>query len=354
MTQSVAVGSPLGVRPVAGRIGAEISGVRLSGQLSLPTVAAIRDALVHYKVIFFRDQGHLDDAEQEAFARSFGDLAAHPTVPPRAGTNVILELDASHGGGRANYWHTDVTFVAAYPQASILRAVVVPSTGGDTVWANTVAAYHELPTDLRDLADRLWGVHTNAYDYAAVRPQAGEADQRHHREVFTSTVYETEHPIVRVHPVTGERSLILGGFLQKLVGYSQTDSAHLIAILQAHVTRPENTVRWHWSAGDVAMWDNRATQHYAIDDYGTQPRIVRRVTVAGDIPVSVDGRRSVARRRWTGSNSGGFANLGSEIAVNERRTTSSGSTESDFDRFAAEVRSTLADRGYPSERSQET
>jgi taurine dioxygenase len=299
---------------VTGRIGAEISGVRLSGQLAPETVAAIRDALLRYKVIFFRDQGHLDDAQQEAFARSFGDLVAHPTIPPLAGTNVILELDASHGGGRANYWHTDVTFVAAYPQASILRAVVVPSNGGDTLWANTVSAYHELPAGLRDLADRLWGVHTNDYDYAATRPQAGEADRRHHREVFTSTVYETQHPLVRVHPETGERSLVLGGFLQKLVGYSQADSAHLIAILQTHVTRPENTVRWRWSTGDVAMWDNRATQHYAVDDYGTQPRIVRRVTVAGDTPVSVDGRRSATRQRSTGSHLDGFANESLKLA----------------------------------------
>ena len=252
MAKSVAAVSSLDVHPVAGRIGAEISGLRLSRQLSPQTVAAIRDVLLRYKVIFFRDQGHLDDALHEALARSFGDLVAHPTIPPLAGTGVILELDASRGGGRASYWHIDVTFAAAYPQASVLRAVVVPSHGGDTIWANTVAAYR---------------------------------------------VYETEHPIVRVHPETGERALVLGGFLQKLVGYSQTDSAHLIALLQAHVTRPENTVRWRWLAGDVAIWDNRATQHYAIDDCGNEPRIVRRVTVAGDVPIAVDGRRSVTRRR---------------------------------------------------------
>jgi alpha-ketoglutarate-dependent sulfate ester dioxygenase len=295
MTQSFAEESCL-VHLVSGRIGAEISGVRLSGQLSPQTVTTIRDALLRHKVIFFRNQAHLDDAEQEAFARSFGELVAHPTIPPRAGTNVILELDASHGGGRANYWHTDVTFVAAYPQASILRAVLVPASGGDTVWANTVAAYLDLPADLRDLADRLWGIHTNDYDYAAIRPRASDADLQRHREVFISTVYETQHPIVRVHPESGERSLVLGGFLQKLVGYSQTDSAHLIAILQAHITRLENTARWRWSAGDVAIWDNRATQHYAIDDYGNQPRIMHRVTVAGDPPIGVDGRRSVTRR----------------------------------------------------------
>jgi alpha-ketoglutarate-dependent taurine dioxygenase len=288
--------SQFGVHPIAGRIGAEIAGVRLSRRLPAKVLNAIRDALLLHKVIFFRDQDHLDDAEHEAFAGSFGELVAHPTIPPLAGTNVILELDASHGGGRANHWHTDVTFVDAYPQASILRAVVVPSHGGDTVWANTVTAYRDLPADLRTLADHLWGAHTNDYDYATIRPNASEEDRRQHRDVFTSTVYETEHPVVRVHPETGERSLILGGFLQKLVGYSRTDSAHLIAILQSHVTRLENTVRWRWLPGDVAIWDNRATQHYAIDDYGDQPRIVRRVTIAGDVPVGVDGRRSRTRR----------------------------------------------------------
>jgi taurine dioxygenase len=253
--------------------------------------------LLHYKVLFVREQDDLDDAKQEAFARGFGDIVGHPTIPPRPGSAAILELDASRGGGRANHWHTDVTFVDAYPQISILRAVVIPPYGGDTVWANTVAAYNDLPADLRALADRLWGIHTNDYDYASIRPNASDDDRRRHAEVFTSTIYETEHPVVRVYPETGEHSLILGGFLQKLVDYSQTDSAHLISILQAHVIRLENTVRWRWSAGDVAIWDNRATQHYAIDDYGSLPRVVRRVTIAGDVPVSVDGRRSVTQRR---------------------------------------------------------
>jgi alpha-ketoglutarate-dependent sulfate ester dioxygenase len=285
------------VRPVAGRIGAEISGLRLGPDLPSDTLSAIRRTLNHYKVLFFPDQAHLDDAAHEAFGRRFGDIVPHPTLPPRLGTAAILELDASRGGGRANHWHTDVTFVDAYPQASILRAVTTPSSGGDTVWANTAAAYLDLPEDLRALAVQLWGIHTNDYDYASVRPTANAEDRQRHAEVFTATVYETEHPIVRVHPETGERSLILGGFLQKLVGYSLTDSAHLIAILQAHVIRLENTVRWRWTEGDVAIWDNRATQHYAIDDYGSQPRVVRRVTIAGDVPVGVDGRRSVTRKR---------------------------------------------------------
>lgn len=297
MSETVFIHHGWSVRPVAGRIGAEISGVRLDGSLPAQTVQGIRRALLQYKVLFFRGQDHLDDAEQEAFGRLFGDIVAHPTLPPRAGTAAILELDASRGGGRANHWHTDVTFVDAYPQASILRAVTIPSYGGDTVWANTVAAYRDLPDDLRALADRLWGVHTNDYDYASIRPNASDEDRRSHAEVFTSTVYETEHPVVRVHPETQERSLILGGFLQKLIGYSQADSAHLITTLQSHVTRLENTVRWRWTEGDVAIWDNRATQHYAIDDYGSQPRLVRRVTIAGDVPVGVNGRRSRTRTR---------------------------------------------------------
>src|SRR5207249_11073611 len=113
--------------------------------------------------------------------------------------------------------------------------------------------------------------------------------------LLTSTVYETEHPVVRVHPETGERSLVLGNFVQKLIGYSKTDSAHLFNLFQSHITRPENTVRWHWQAGDVAIWDNRATQHYAVNDYGDQHRVVRRATIDGDVPVSVDGRNSVTR-----------------------------------------------------------
>ena len=294
-----AVDRGLQIRPVAGRIGAEIAGIRLSGDLPPETIKEIRQALLRHRVIFFRNQGHLQEADQEAFGRSLGALVPHPTVPSLPGTEFVLDLDASKGGGRANEWHTDVTFVDAYPQASILRAVAVPSHGGDTIWGNTVAAYEELRPELRELADRLWALHTNAYDYAAVHPDNKAHDQQHYDEIFTSTVYETEHPVVRVHPETGERSLVLGNFVQKLIGYSKSDSAHLFNLLQSHIARPENTVRWRWAAGDVAIWDNRATQHYAINDYGDQPRIVRRVTVAGDVPVSIDGRRSVVRRRAT-------------------------------------------------------
>ncbi|WP_175921405.1 TauD/TfdA dioxygenase family protein [Burkholderia latens] len=284
--------APLQLRQVAGRIGAEIAGVRLSAALDDATFDAIHAALLRHKVLFFRNQGHLDDTAQEAFARRFGDTVAHPTVPSVDGSAALLELDSAHGA-RANSWHTDVTFVDAYPKVSILRAVVIPPFGGDTVWANTAAAYTHLPESLRALADTLWAVHTNAYDYASTHVHADDTQLKRYREVFTSTVYETEHPVVRVHPETGERTLVLGHFVQKIKGLSSQDSAHLLQVLHEHVTRLENTVRWSWQQGDVAIWDNRATQHYAINDYGDARRVVRRATVHGDVPVGIDGRRSV-------------------------------------------------------------
>lgn len=288
---------PLQVVPVAGRIGAEIRGVRLSAELPPETVREIRAALLAHKVLFFRAQHHLDDASQESLTELFGGgPVAHPTVPVIGGTRFVHELDSRHGG-RANSWHTDVTFVDAYPKASILRALVIPEFGGDTVWANTAAAYAELPEQLRELADKLWAVHSNEYDYQANKPRATEEDARRHREVFASTVYETEHPVVRVHPESGERTLLLGHFVKKLVGFSLSDSARIFQVLQDHVTKLENTVRWRWAVGDVAVWDNRATQHYAINDYGDQLRVVRRVTVDGDVPISIDGRTSRTRSR---------------------------------------------------------
>jgi len=300
--QSVQEEAVISIHPVAGRIGAEIRGVRLGGDLAQETLATLREALLKYKVIFVRDQQHLDDAGQEAFAHRLGSPVAHPTVPIKQGTDYVLELNSAHGG-RADSWHTDVSFVDAYPQASVLRAIVIPEAGGDTVWANTAAAYEQLPDDLKQLVNGLWAVHSNDYDYAAQRNQVSEEAQRYHREVFRSTVYETEHPVVRVHPETGERTLLLGHFVKHFIGLSKADSAQLFNLLQNHVTKLENTVRWRWAAGDVVIWDNRATQHYAVNDYGDQHRVVRRVTIDGDVPVSIDGRRSAARYNSSDSQS---------------------------------------------------
>ena len=281
--------NPLDIVPVAGRIGAIVRNLRLAADLNDATVADLRQALARHKVLFFRDQGHLDDAGHQAFGRRLGTPTTHPTAPAQVG-DFLLELDSRHGG-KSNIWHTDLTFVTSYPAASILRAVKIPPIGGDTVWANAAEAYARLPEPLRTLADTLWAVHSNDYDYAANQTEPDEGADAYQAE-FVSTIYEAEHPLVRVHPETGERSLVLGAFFKRFSGLGNTDSRRLYETFQAHITRLENTIRWSWREGDIAIWDNRATQHYAIDDYGDQHRIVRRVTIHGEPPVSVDGRRS--------------------------------------------------------------
>jgi taurine dioxygenase len=281
------------IKPVAGRIGAKLIGVDLSSNLSDEVIADIRKALVFYKVIFFRNQ-NLDADGQVAFAKRFGEITtAHPTVPSLADNPQVLDLDYSRTESRANNWHTDVTFVDRPPLGSVLRAVTIPPVGGDTVWANSVTAYQDLPEHLRNLADTLWAVHSNKYDYAEAAVDLSE-QLKESRRVFTSTVYETLHPVVRVHPESGERGLFIGGFVRQIKGLSQTESNDIIRLLQSYVIRLENTVRWKWKEGDVAFWDNRATQHYAIADYGSHPRRVQRVTIAGDFPVGIDGKTSQA------------------------------------------------------------
>ncbi|WP_370145172.1 TauD/TfdA dioxygenase family protein [Streptacidiphilus sp. EB129] len=280
---------------VTGRIGAVVHGVTLSGELTAETVDLIQSALRQHKVLFFRGQHHLDDATHEAFARLLGDPVAHPIVPAADG-RYVFELDATKGV-RANNWHTDVTFVPAYPKASILRAVELPPQGGHTLWANTAAAYRSLPQPLKLLAENLRAVHTNDFDYAArlgLRADLAENQEvaELFRQVFVSTSFKTEHPVVRVHPETGEKSLLLGAFTQSLVGLSSDDSRELIALFQRFVERPENVVRWQWEVGDVAIWDNRSTQHYAVNDFGDAPRVVRRITLDGVVPVGVDGTPS--------------------------------------------------------------
>lgn len=291
----------LRIRRVAGHIGGEVQNLKLSASLSQEEIEHVNAALVKHKVLFFRGQDHLDDSEHQAFGARFGRTVAHPTVPSPTGTK-LFELDASKGGGRADSWHTDVTFVDAFPKISILRGVKIPAYGGDTVWANTAVAYERLPAHLKQLADQLWAVHSNDYDYGADRVQVEEERLRHHRNVFVSAVYEAEHPVVHVHPVSGERALLLGHFVKKLVGFSSTESARIFELLQNRVTRLENTVRWSWRKNDVAIWDNRATQHFAINDYGNQRRLVRRVTVHGEAAVAIDGQRSRTRSRPEATN----------------------------------------------------
>jgi alpha-ketoglutarate-dependent taurine dioxygenase len=276
------------VTQLGSRIGARIDGVRLGGDLDAATVGQIRQALLRHRVIFFRDQHHLNDVQQQAFAARLGTPIAHPAVQ-HDNAPIITPINSEYG--KANRWHTDVTFVANYPAASILRAVTLPNYGGSTLWASTAAAYADLPVPLKHLTENLWALHSNRYDYVVgSQPQTDE--QKTFRTAFEKPDFRTEHPVVRVHPETGERTLVAGNFVRGFVGLDNYESQVLLELLQRRITVPENTIRWNWEVGDVAIWDNRATQHRAIDDYDDQHRVMHRVTVMGDVPIDVHGQRS--------------------------------------------------------------
>ncbi|MFJ9004262.1 TauD/TfdA dioxygenase family protein [Streptomyces canus] len=282
--------SGIEIRKVTARIGAHISGVDISRPLDEETAAALRDALNVHKALVFSDV-NLDDEGQQAFARQFGELTtAHPTVPAVDGAPNVLPVDSEEGRA-ANNWHTDVTFVLNPPQASTLRSLTIPPYGGETLIANSAAAYRNLPEPLRRLADGLWAEHTNDYDYA-VPEETVDEEQAARRAQFTSIKYRTAHPVVRVHPLTGERGLFIGGFAQRIVGLSVSESRKVLDLLQAYVTRPENLLRHRWSENQLVLFDNRITQHYAVDNYDGLPRRLHRVTVAGDVPVGIEGKES--------------------------------------------------------------
>jgi taurine dioxygenase len=281
------------VTKLGSRIGARVDGVRLGGHLDEAAVDTIRRALLTHKVIFFRHQHQLDDAQQLDFARLLGTPIGHPAASALAAKHmpVITPIDSEYG--KATRWHTDVTFAANYPAASILRAVTLPTYGGSTLWASTAAAYQDLPEPLKHLAENLWALHTNRYDYVSTEAVMSMSDtQRAFRQAFEKPDFRTEHPVVRVHPETGERALLAGDFVRGFVGLDSHESSTLLELLQRRITMPENTIRWSWAPGDVAMWDNRATQHRAIDDYDDQPRLMHRITLMGDVPVNVRGERS--------------------------------------------------------------
>ena len=283
----------LGVTKVTGTIGAELSGVDLARELSDETIADIRAALLANRVVFFRDQD-LDYERQVAFASRLGPLTlGHPTIHSPADKPLMEEVDSAKGAPAAD-WHTDVTFLDQPVSFTCLRGVVIPEVGGDTVWANTVNAYATLTPELRALADTLRVIHTNAPGDVRIDNGHSNPAWLESGKQFVSTIYRAEHPAVTVHPETGERALLLGGFAHRLVGYPRDLSRAVIRTLQEYVTRPENTVRWHWRVGDVAIWDNRSTQHSAVVDYGDAYRRCERVTVAGSTPIGVDGRPGVA------------------------------------------------------------
>ncbi len=285
--------STFDVKPISGRIGAEIIGLDLSTDLTNELISDIRQTLLQYKVIFFRNQ-ILDTKGQISFARNFGEVTkAHPTAPSLPSYPEIFDLNYNKNCNYSNSWHTDTTFVDRPPLGSILRMVEMPPIGGDTLWANTVSAYRDLPLHLRSFADQLWALHSNANHH--ITPAINLFNEAIDYRAISdpSSLYETLHPVVRIHPESGERGLFIDEHVYRIQGLSTSESIDVVRLLQSYITRPENTVRWRWHLGDIAFWDNRVTQHYALADYGNHPRRVQRVTIAGDVPVSIDGKSSV-------------------------------------------------------------
>ena len=283
------------VEPIAGNIGAEIGGVRLDEPLRDETVAELRAALAQWKVIFFRNQEGISQADHVAFGKRFGAVTpAHPTLPARfAEFPEILLLDNSISAGEggpqiASLWHTDVTFLAQPPMGSILRGVEVPRYGGDTQFANTVVAYETLAPSVRDLVDGLKAVHHNQLPIRRGELSPELAQQFQSREI------KAVHPVVRVHPETGERALFVNpNFTSHITEMSRLESRHLLSLLYEHMADAEYTCRFRWQPGDVAFWDNRATMHLVPTDVPSgQRRSMQRITLAGDTPAGPDGFES--------------------------------------------------------------
>lgn len=270
----------LRVSRITPAIGAHIDGIDISEELDEATVDELRRLLLEHKLLIFGGQ-HLTPDTQIAFARRFGELTAnHPVTPP---------LDAEHPEvwqieTRNDQWHTDVTFVAHPPAASVLRAVTVPEFGGDTLWGDLEAAYESLTPGLQRLADELVAWHDGSDEFADLLRASGGVGNEWEGQLFTELT-PVAHPVVRVHPETGRKSLFVNpGFTRRIEGASEAESTHLLEIFYAHITKPEHTVRIHWSAGDVAFWDNRSTVHYAAYDYPGFHRVMQRVTLEGDAP----------------------------------------------------------------------
>lgn len=288
------VGSRIRVRPLSGNIGAEISGIDVR-DLSDAQVAELRALWLHHKVLFFPGQ-HLEPTEHITFATRFGEpTEGHPVVPGIAEHPEVFEIDytaaselyASYGDvanrDRGIHWHTDVTFVKRPPQGSLLRAVVVPESGGDTLFSNQAAAFAALSPSLQDYLRTLTAVHDGEAQFRSVFDLFGEGQWEGKP---LPKLEPTTHPVVRLHPETGEEALFVNpGFTSHIVELSRPESDVLLEFLYEHSVKNDFTVRYHWTPGTIGFWDNRATQHSVVGDFGDAHRVIQRVTLRGDEPV---------------------------------------------------------------------
>lgn len=271
------------VKPVAGALGAEISGVDLSRNLADETIAQIRQALLDHLVIFFRDQDITPD-QHLAFAKRFGETVEYPLVKgleelPEIIPIVKLEHEKVNFGG---LWHSDTTYLDEPPMGSILLARELPPYGGDTIFANMYLAYDTLSEGMKKLLKPLRGVSvSNLPKVLATRQERIRTAAKMEPE----TVLTATHPVIRTHPETGRKLLYVNGaHTIRFEGMSDKESAPLLKYLFEHQTLPEFTCRFRWEPGSIAFWDNRCTQHNPVNDYHGHKRVMHRITLAGDRP----------------------------------------------------------------------
>lgn len=274
----------LEIKPLGPAIGAQVSGVSLAEPIADDTRDALEAALLRHHVLFFEDQP-VTPLQQRALAARFGALHIHPIYPHVADVPeiIVLDTDADNLPDNDN-WHTDVTFIQTPPMGALLSARQLPPTGGDTLWASGIVAYEALSAAYRTLLDGLTAEHDMVKSFPAHR-FARTPDERVRWDAARVANPPVVHPVVRRHPVSGRLGLFVNqGFTTRILELSAAESDSTLALLFAHVARPEFTVRWRWKLGDLAFWDNRLTQHYACADYLPYRRVMHRATILGDRP----------------------------------------------------------------------
>lgn len=272
------------ITPLGPAIGALVDQVDLTRALSDDSFAALHAALLQHQVLFFEGQD-ITPQQQRDLAARFGPLHIHPVYPQHPQVPEIILLDTSLDNPPDNdNWHTDVTFISTPPMGAVLSAQLLPGCGGDTLWSSGVAAYQGLSEPWRRLLDPLTAEHDFLQSFPAWR-FARTPEERVRWEAARDKHPPVRHPVIRTHPETGRRGLFVNeGFTSRIVELNKSESDAVLAQLRAHAAKPEFTVRWRWKRHDLAIWDNRLTQHYATADYLPQRRVMHRATILGDPP----------------------------------------------------------------------
>ena len=270
------------ITPQSPTIGAEIAGVDLGTELSDGAIAEIRQALLDWKVLFFRDQD-ITTAQHLAFSRRFGELEIHPFGAPHPDHPEVLQITHDENApGQENGWHSDVTWRLQPSLGSVLRMLDGPEVGGDTLFADMYAAYEGLPDRVKDRIDGATARHDFTRFKIGMRKKgASEEDIAAMEQRFPNP----HHPVVRTHPETGRTGIYVNSaFVEEIDGMDRSESDELLQLMYRQASYPEYQVRLKWRPNTIAFWDNRSVQHYAVSDYYPQSRSVERVTIIGDTP----------------------------------------------------------------------